>query len=558
MKPQALQRFRAKLARDEPIYGLWVTLESASITEMAVALGMDWVVIDAEHGFLDWKEINEHVRAGLRSDTVVLVRLAERSTSLTKRALDIGADGVVIPWMETADELREAVRDARYPPEGRRGIGGERATAWGQCFVEHTSEANDHVLVIPVIESVAAIPHVPAMSQVEGTDVFFFGPADFSSTAGYRGQWEGPGVAEQIQQLKDTIRAAGKHCGVMATSIEDLIARREQGFRMLGLGADSGLLLRGIHQALEAVDRDCMPATSLDPADSRQVRLPKPEPPDSMAPDRDEVITHLGDGQTVELEPGVVMEALVGDFNSARNLTTGIVTMQPEALLRYHTHPCSESITVLEGEAEIAVEGRTYRLGPRDNITIPRWLPHQTRNPDHHGLARLHVALAMSRPERELVTRNFGREEMPSESTGSPGFERVSRFAAVSRLKGVGPGAEFIDYFNASLMPGLEMSGGFARFQPGGRLPDHLHDFDESICIIRGDARCYIEGRRYSLGRCATAMIPRGRVHYFINESDSEMDMIWVYAGPMPERIVIAPGFVRDPIAPVSQNLENA
>ena len=89
------------------------------------------VVIDAEHGHLDWKEINEHIRAGLRSDTVVLVRIAERSTALTKRALDIGADGVVIPWVSTVEELEEAIRDARYPPEGRRGIGGERATAWG-------------------------------------------------------------------------------------------------------------------------------------------------------------------------------------------------------------------------------------------------------------------------------------------------------------------------------------------------------------------------------------------------------------------------------------------
>ena len=110
---------------------------------------------------------------------------------------------------------------------------------------------------------------------------------------------------------------------------------------------------------------------------------------------------------------------------------------------------------------------------------------------------------------------------------------------------GVGPAAEFIDYFNATLLPGIEMSGGFARFEPGGRLPDHLHDFDESICIIRGDANCLVEGRQYSLNDCATAMVPRGRVHYFINESESQMDMIWVYAGPMPERIVIAPGFVR-------------
>lgn len=269
MKTQALKQFRSKLARNEPVYGLWVTLESASITEMAVAIGLDWVVIDAEHGHLDWRDINEHIRAGLRSDTVVLVRLAERSTSLTKRALDIGADGVVIPWMETADQLREAVSDCQYPPAGRRGIGGERATVWGQCFAEHTAEANENVLVVPLIESVGAVPNVAEMCKVDGVDVFFFGPADFSATAGFRGHWEGPGIAEQILDLKDTINAAGKHCGLLATGNDNLKERVEQGFRMPGLGADTGLLFRSLHQSLQAVGRDRQPATSLDPKDGR-------------------------------------------------------------------------------------------------------------------------------------------------------------------------------------------------------------------------------------------------------------------------------------------------
>ena len=271
MKVKALQKLRQKLNQNEPIYGLWVTLESASITEMAVALGLDWVVIDAEHGHLDWKDINSHIRAALRSDTVVLVRIAERSTILSKRALDIGADGIMIPWMEKVEEVEEAVRDCRYPPEGRRGIGGERATAWGQCLSEHAVEANENVLIVPLIESIAAIPNVATMCEVDGIDLFFFGPADFSSTAGFRGQWEGPGVAEQILSLKDTINAAGKHCGVVSTSNQNLTDRLDQGFRMLALGTDSGLLLRSLHQSLQEVDRDRLPATRLDPADGRVV-----------------------------------------------------------------------------------------------------------------------------------------------------------------------------------------------------------------------------------------------------------------------------------------------
>lgn len=110
------------------------------------------------------------------------------------------------------------------------------------------------------------------MCELDGTDVIFFGPNDFSATAGYRGQWEGPGVAEQILQLKETIRAAGKHAGLMTTSIDNLVQRRDEGFRMMGIGSDTGLMLRSIHQSLQAVDRDRLPAASLDPADGRDVR----------------------------------------------------------------------------------------------------------------------------------------------------------------------------------------------------------------------------------------------------------------------------------------------
>jgi 2-dehydro-3-deoxyglucarate aldolase/4-hydroxy-2-oxoheptanedioate aldolase len=540
MKTQALRQFRSRLKQQIPVCGLWVTLEAPSITEMAVALGLDWLVIDAEHGHLDWREIAEHIRAAVRSSTVVLVRLQERDTALTKRALDLGADGIVIPWMESAAQLREAVRDCRYPPEGRRGIGGERATVWGQCLAEHTAEANSEVLVVPLIESVAAIPNVPEMCGVDGVDVFFFGPADFSASAGFRGLWEGPGVADQILQLKDTIRRSGRHCGVLATGPENLLERCRQGFLMPGFGSDAGLLIRTLRQTLSLMNRDLQPACSLDPRDGRAAAAPLAAVPERLRPDRDAVVTAPADVNPIELEPGVEFRPLAGQQQGARGLTTGIVTLSPAAGLSRHLHPCSESITVLEGELEMTVEGRVYRLRPLDNITIPRWFPHAARNPDKSLPTRLHIALATAAPERTLVSREFPLENMPDDSTGRAGAERVTRFAEAVRVKGVGPGAEFVDYFNAHLIPGLEMSGGFARFQPGGRLPAHVHDFDESICITAGTAACLVEGQRRLLQGCATAMVPRGRAHFFRNDSAAEMDMIWVYAGPLPERIVVA------------------
>jgi len=544
MNAAAIQRLRRTLAGDQAAYGLWVTLESASITEMAVALGLDWVVIDAEHGHLDWRDIVAHVRAAVRSETVTLVRIAELNPALIKRALDIGADGVVVPWVETADQLRQAVQFAHYPPAGTRGIGAERATAWGQAIAEHIAEAGENVLVVPIIETVHAGRNIKQMLCVDGVEIFFFGPADYSSTAGFAGQWEGPGVAEQINQIKDTIRAAGKHCAVVAARDEDLDNRHRQGFRLLGLGMDSGLLISGLRAKLSRLNRDRGLSSSLRAGIAQQ---PKPQsnvsplrrPPERMRPDRPEKMNEPGSGPRSVLSPGVMFECLVGSHNAARNLTTGIVTFQPGAKLPYHVHEeFSESITVLSGTAEIEVEGRVYCLGAFDNVTIPRGLAHAAANASADRPCILHVAMPTDDPGRQLVTRHYPRLVMDQDSSGPTGAERVTRLASAAQYE-AGPGTSFIDYFNSDLMPGIEMSGGYARFSEGGRLPAHFHDFDESITIVEGTAVCMVEGRRYLQSGYSTALQPRGRVHYFVNEQPEPMGMVWVYGGPKPERIVV-------------------
>ena len=538
MKTSAIEKLRAKLAAGDSVYGLWVTLESASISEIAVSLGLDWVVIDAEHGHLDWKEILEHIRAAVRSDTVVLVRIAELGSGLVKRVLDIGADGVVVPWMETAEQLEQAVKFAKYPLEGMRGIGAERATCWGQCFTQHTQEANEHVLVVPIIESVKGGRNIQSMLKVPGVEIFFFGLHDYSSTAGYRGQWEGPGVAAETQAIKDQVLAAGKYCGIMTSSNEDLSHRKSQGFRMMGLGMDTGMMLRSLHSSLASLGRDRAIVPAFQPEAEPPPIQPLDRPPETMRPDRGEVITPLGQQRKIEIGPGVEFECLVGKFNSARNLTTGLVTFPPNTELAYHTHTFPESVTVLSGSLLFEVEGRRYTLNPLDNITIPPGLAHFAQPAPSSGGAVAHVALGSEIPNRDLVDRFFSRRAMEENSTGVIGAERVTRIKTAKRFS-PGPGAAFVDYFNHDLMPGMAMSGGYALFQPGGRLPAHVHDFDESICIIQGTATCVVEGRRYKMGDCATALQPRGRVHYFINESNEAMAMIWVYAGPLPERMVV-------------------
>jgi 2-keto-3-deoxy-L-rhamnonate aldolase RhmA/quercetin dioxygenase-like cupin family protein len=471
----------------------------------------------------------------------VLVRLAENSPALIKRALDIGADGVVIPWVETPQQLEAAIAAATYPPRGIRGIGAERATCWGQCFVEHTAEADANVLVVPIIETVRAVQAIEQLARVPGADLFFFGPADLSSTAGFPGKWEGPGVAELIVQAKDVLRQAGKHCGVIATDAANLALRREQGFSMLGLGLDAGLMLRSLHGMLASQGRDRQIRAGFtlenDAAALAAERPAKCAPPE-MRPDRDEVMNARGSGPQLDIAPGIKFDCMVGAHNQARNLTTGLVTFQPGAVLPCHRHTFAESITLLQGRALVDVEGRLYEIGPLDNVTIPRGIAHRVSNLSRTAQAVFHIALASSTPARELVTQFFPRRTMPEVTQTQPGAERVTYLKKVARYS-PGNNAAFVDYFNADLVPGLEMSGGYGLFQHGGRLPAHLHDFDESICIVEGQATCLVEGRRYTLNGQATALQPRGRIHYFINESGAPMGMIWVYAGPKPERIVV-------------------
>jgi 2-keto-3-deoxy-L-rhamnonate aldolase RhmA len=217
------------------------------------------VCIDAEHGHLDFKEIQDHVRVLRHTATTALVRIQEIEQGLIKRVLDIGAAGILVPQVTRAAEVEQAVRFAKYPPWGVRGVGGERATAWGTNLRAATQAGNRQTMVIPLMETVAAGEAIDAILDVRGVDAIFFGPADYSASAGHLGEWEGPGVAERLLAIKDKIRARRVPCGIMATDVTNALLRREQGFRMIGVGSDTGLLIRSSVEALKALAADRRP-----------------------------------------------------------------------------------------------------------------------------------------------------------------------------------------------------------------------------------------------------------------------------------------------------------
>ncbi len=249
-------RLRRQLKDQQATYGLWVTVESPSITEAAAAVGLDWVCIDMEHGHQDFHDVMEHLRAVNGSETTALVRVPGIELSSIKRALDMGAGGVIVPYAQSREDVEAMFRYGRFPPRGIRGVSGDRAVKWGLDFQEYLLSADEETMIIPLIETRGAVADIDSILDVQGLEAIFFGPADLSASHGYLAEWEGPGIADMILEVRAKAEARGISAGVLARSVTDAQSRRDQGFRMVGVGADMPLLIRAIQETLQAFNRE--------------------------------------------------------------------------------------------------------------------------------------------------------------------------------------------------------------------------------------------------------------------------------------------------------------
>ncbi|MGP0063920.1 MAG: cupin domain-containing protein [Isosphaeraceae bacterium] len=255
------------------------------------------------------------------------------------------------------------------------------------------------------------------------------------------------------------------------------------------------------------------------------------------AAERSETIERPEASRAAVVVPGVELRPMVGAHNGARGLFTGLLSLAPGASYPFYARPACEAMVVLEGEAAIDVEDRRYRLGPLDAATVMPQQPRRLVNLSADRPAVLHVAMASTSAEQGWINGRFAPVEQPAGATGRAGVERIRRCADATPFE-LAPHALFQDLYNAQL-GSRGICGGYGLFEPGARLPCHRHEFDESITIVQGTATCIVEGRRHELSGCATAMVPQGRCHYFINLTLEPMAMIWVYAGDMPDRIVV-------------------
>jgi quercetin dioxygenase-like cupin family protein len=248
-----------------------------------------------------------------------------------------------------------------------------------------------------------------------------------------------------------------------------------------------------------------------------------------------------GTGEVSAWERGVSFRELVSGACTAIGFSTGIVTIDRGAVHSYHVHSVCETLTVLSGSAIVHVEGRAYRLKPFDCICFPAGVAHQISN--HAGDSPLMAlsAVASPTPAQEPVSKVFAVEDRGAGNPGSGDPESIVRFAEAEVYE-LSPNALFRDLF-AGRFGSVGICGGYGRFQPGGSLPCHVHEYDESITIVEGEAVCLVQGKRYSVSGYDTAFVPEGRPHRFLNHSNAPMAMIWVYAGSEPGRTLVEPGY---------------
>jgi len=251
--------------------------------------------------------------------------------------------------------------------------------------------------------------------------------------------------------------------------------------------------------------------------------------------ERTEIITQADGPPTLVLAPGMEVRMLATGDMGAVGVTTALASFQPGARLPYHVHPTGEVITVVQGEARVYVEGRRYVLRPYDAMHVPARTAHSVENAATTGQAVLHTSFPTEAPSREMVSDTFILQDREATDANCP--ENLTRFdqATVYELS---PRAFFRDLF-ARRFGSHGVCGGYGIFEPGASLPCHFHAYDESITIVTGTATCQVAGKEYLLSNNATACIPKGRPHRFINRSAAPMAMIWVYAGDEPERTLV-------------------
>ncbi|KAK7419002.1 hypothetical protein QQZ08_011021 [Neonectria magnoliae] len=240
---QASNRLRTALNEGRTSLGAWQMIPGANVSRLLARSGVDWVLVDCEHGNLDDGAMHDAVPAIAALGVSPIVRLPDMQGWMVKRALDSGAHGVVVPLLRTAEEARQLVQSAKFPPLGRRGFGSPIAPERFNpvpSFTEYLQQANDALLTIVQIETKEALECVDEIAAVEGIDVLFIGPFDLGNNIGHPiiDGVMAPELKDAIAKILSASKNAGKNCGVYCTGGEQAGMFAEQGFDMMNVVTD--------------------------------------------------------------------------------------------------------------------------------------------------------------------------------------------------------------------------------------------------------------------------------------------------------------------------------
>ena len=250
-------RVKARLRRGQPVFGAFVTQPSVAVAQLLATSGLDWLMIDMEHGFVDTPSLQAMVAAVANAVCAPLVRTPLAERGLVEHALDAGALGLVFPTVSTRAQAEATVAAMHYPPRGERGWGPFYAAAqWRLSPAEYYEEAGRELLNVVLIEHRDAVAGLDDILAVPGIDVAAIAPGDLSTSLGHPGDRHHPEVLEVIAEIERKVLASDVALGGVALSPAEANAKVAAGYRFLFVGADASLLQRAVAAALDGVTRE--------------------------------------------------------------------------------------------------------------------------------------------------------------------------------------------------------------------------------------------------------------------------------------------------------------
>ncbi len=237
--------FKRALKAGKAQIGLWSSLSSNYSVEVIAGAGFDWILLDSEHSPADIESLLAQLQAAAAYPTHPIVRVPWNDMVWIKRVLDIGAQTLLVPYVSTAAEARDAVAYTRYPPQGLRGVAGTtRATRFGR-IKDYARRAREETCLLVQVETQAALDNIEAIAAVDGVDGIFIGPADLHASLGHTGEIAHPSVKPLIDAAIRRIRKGGCAPGILTPNEADARHWLGCGALFVAVGADVGILARG-------------------------------------------------------------------------------------------------------------------------------------------------------------------------------------------------------------------------------------------------------------------------------------------------------------------------